>query len=116
MSEPDILSLTEVAAELRAHYDTVRKHWREWAGLTGDRGRFIGFPLPCRYPMPGERGVLGWRRSAIAAWKLARETALGEGRSAPHVAPAPGAAPPVLKSDPRLKRERAQLHQLLERA
>lgn len=108
VSDP-VIGLRGVAGELNCHPDTVRKAWRAWRAS-------IGFPAPCKYPPPGQRGRLGWRLAAIVDWKLARERALGEGRSMPLREPALADSPPVLKNDPRLARERAQLHRLLERA
>lgn len=113
--EDPVIGLRQVAAELGQHYDTVRKHWREWAGL--DEGAFLGFPFPCRYPEPGKRGVLGWRAAAVAEWKFARERALGLGRAAAPSAPqGRPAAQPYLLRNTRIATERTQLQQLLERA
>lgn len=113
--EDPVIGLQRVAQELGMHYDTVRKHWREWAGLCP--GAFLGFPFPCRYPEPGRRGVIAWRLSLIADWKLARERCLGLGRAAPPVEPqGRPRADPYVTTTPRLKTERAHLLQLLERA
>lgn len=76
MSEgPDAVDMVGAAAELGVHYDTLRKHWREWAGLAPGAG--IGLPRPFRYPEPGQRGRIAWRLTALQEWKLRREAALG---------------------------------------
>jgi hypothetical protein len=116
-AEDPVISLHQVAREIGCHYDTARKNWRAWAGVQGDRDAYIGFPFPCRYGRVGTRGVLGWRLSVITEWKVRRERALGEGRSAPGEAlQGRPRNDPYVTTTPRLKTERAQLQQLLERA
>jgi hypothetical protein len=95
------------------HYDTVRKHWRAWAGLSKG-APFLGFPLPFRYPEPGRRGHIVWRLSAVNDWKAARERALGAAQP-PVPQPQAFMADAHATKNPRLARERSELSQLLER-
>ena len=117
MTAPDALSLAQVAAEIGRHPDTVKKNWRGWANPA--HPDYCGFPQPFIGPRPGRRVNFAWRASAINAWKLARETALGAACAAapPSNENHPGAAHhAAARSTPRLVRERAQLLQLMERA
>lgn len=115
MSEPDVLGLAEAAAEVGVHYDTLRKHWRDWANP--DHVDYCAFPMPFRAACASRKARIAWRRSALAAWKLAREHALG----VQHRTPA-GRRDPALSAhlaarrDPQLHNQRAALARLMERA
>lgn len=100
------------AAQLAGvHYDTFRKHWRAWAGLD-KAGPNLSLPLPYRFPLPGQkRGAYRWRVEPLRAWRIARETALGEGR----IEPAPAKlGRPRNDNSPRLIRDRAALARFME--
>lgn len=112
---PDVLDLRGVAAQLGRDYHTVKKRWRSWA-TPGDPN-FREFPWPFECPPPGQRGTLRWRASAIDAWKLARERALGAGAACPVGRPPSEAAHDAARRlDRTLNRQRANVAQLLGRA
>lgn len=117
--EPDVLELVDAAREAGVHKDTLRKNWRLWSDPKSDQ--FIGFPLPFKYPPPGKRGRVAWRRTAVAEWKLARERALGAGRGRIGQ-PQDGGQLTHQRADQsanrhrRVDRERSNLLHLMERA
>lgn len=108
--DPDALDLAAAAAEIGVHYDTLKKHWRDWSNP--EHAAFCAFPAPFRFPPPGQRGRLAWRRTAVADWKVAREHAFGAGRAAPAALPSGRRAVPLFK----LQRDRAALARLMETA
>lgn len=110
---PDALDLAAAAAEAGVHYDTLRKHWRHWTDP--EHAAFCGFPAPFKYPRPGRKGQVAWRRSAIAAWKEARERAFGEGRYLPPGAPHVSRQRAAAAMTPTVLRERAALARMMER-
>lgn len=106
---PDALSLKATAAECGVAWETFRKVWQGWR-------RDLGFPAPFKTPLPNGRGTYAWRATAVEAWKLAREAALG--------ACAPDAGEPEprrpLNDNPRpprnarLERDRQTLARMME--
>lgn len=108
---PDVLDLHGAAAELGLAYHTFRKAWRHMADPKSPR--FVAFPPPFRGPPPGGRGGYGWRASAIAEWKRAREAILGAGHAVP-ASNDDGREPLQIRRDPRLKRDRAELFTLMQ--
>lgn len=115
MSEPDSLDLAGAAAEAGVHYDTLKKHWRNWSDPA--HPAFCGFPAPYRYPPPGQkRGRLAWRASVIAAWKEGRERAFGVGRHQPPAAPHVSRQRAAAAMTPTVLKQRAILARLMERS
>jgi hypothetical protein len=109
---PDILDTHAAAAEAGVCYDTFRKQWRAWSDPA--HPAFCQFPAPCRYPPPGQRGTYGWRRSAVAEWKLHRERAFGAAHIQPrgvHVSRQKAAS----ALTPAVLRQRAELARIMER-
>jgi hypothetical protein len=111
--EPDTLDLRRAAAEAGYAYETFRKAWRDMADP--DSATYQRFPMPFRMPPPGvKRGSYAWRASAIAQWKLERESALSPRRYQVGDTAPPPSAPATVARDPRLKRDRAELVTLMQ--
>ncbi|ODT88133.1 hypothetical protein [Phenylobacterium sp. SCN 70-31] len=111
----DVLDLHAAAAEAGVHYDTLRKAWRHWCDPA--HPAFCAFPAPFRYPPPGRRGRVVWRRSAVAAWKEGRERAFGLGAQAPDPAQAHVSRQRAAASlTPAVLKQRAALARMMERA
>lgn len=106
---PDALSLQATARECGVSWERFRKVWPTWR-------RELGFPAPFKAPSANGRGTYAWRESAVQAWKLAREAALG--------VCAPDAAEPEIRRplndnprpprNARLERDRQTLARMME--
>ena len=111
---PDAMSLQDTAKECGVSWERFRKVWKAWR-------RELGFPAPFKTPDVNGRGTYAWRASAVQAWKLAREAALGAcDPDAGGPEPAAGLPRRPLNDNPRpprnarLERDRQALARMME--